>query len=146
MEKSQGKVPIFPPINVLVPVDGSENSKRALEWAIKLAKIHGSKLWILNAPLVNKYGKQYGRIGEEQGQKIVDEAVSIAEKSGIRAKGDVADATISIVESIVEKAAEQKVDLIVMGTRGTGGFKRLLLGSVSSGVVAHAHCNVLVVR
>ena len=40
----------------------------------------------------------------------------------------------------------EKIDLIVMGTRGMGGFKKMLLGSVSSGVVTHAQCTVLVVR
>jgi len=52
----------------------------------------------------------------------------------------------STVQGIVEFASNEKVDLIVIGTRGLSGFKRLLIGSVSSGVVAHAHCPVLVVR
>ncbi len=52
----------------------------------------------------------------------------------------------SIVETIVQVASAKKIDLIVIGTRGLGRFKRLLLGSVSSGVVTYAHCNVLVVR
>lgn len=52
----------------------------------------------------------------------------------------------SVVQAITEKALEKGVDLIVVGTRGLGVFKRLLLGSVSKGVVSHAHCSVLVVR
>ena len=47
---------------------------------------------------------------------------------------------------LAEYAENEKMDLIVMGTRGMSGFKRLLIGSVASGVVKHAHCTVLVVR
>ena len=49
-------------------------------------------------------------------------------------------------EVILNYAKEKGVDLIVMGTRGLGGFKKLLLGSVSNGVVSHAPCSVLIVR
>jgi nucleotide-binding universal stress UspA family protein len=49
-------------------------------------------------------------------------------------------------EKIVERAASEKVDLIVMGSRGLGGFKRRFLGSVSDAVLHHAHCSVLIVR
>jgi nucleotide-binding universal stress UspA family protein len=52
----------------------------------------------------------------------------------------------SAVQSITDYAKIQDVDLIVLGTRGLGGLNRLLLGSVSNGVVTHARCSVLVVR
>ena len=47
---------------------------------------------------------------------------------------------------ILEYAEEKNIDLIVVGTRGTSGFKRLLLGSVASSVVSYAHCPVMVVK
>jgi nucleotide-binding universal stress UspA family protein len=50
------------------------------------------------------------------------------------------------VYAITNYADEKHVDLIVVGSRGMGGFKRMLLGSVSSGILNHAHCSVLVVR
>ena len=50
------------------------------------------------------------------------------------------------VDRIISTASDEKVDLIVIGSRGLGGFERLLLGSVSEGVLRHAHCPVLTVR
>ena len=52
----------------------------------------------------------------------------------------------SIVESIIDYASNYDVDLIVIGTRGRTGLKRLIMGSVANGVVQHAHCPVLLVR
>jgi len=52
----------------------------------------------------------------------------------------------SIVSEIIEFAERENIDLIIMGTRGRTGFKKLLLGSVASGVVNFAHCPVLVLR
>ena len=52
----------------------------------------------------------------------------------------------SIIESIIDYASNNDVDLIVIGTRGRTGLKRLVMGSVANGVVQHAHCPVLVVR
>jgi nucleotide-binding universal stress UspA family protein len=52
----------------------------------------------------------------------------------------------SIVSEIIEFAELRSIDLIIMGTRGRTGFKKLLLGSVASGVVTYAHCPVLVIR
>ena len=52
----------------------------------------------------------------------------------------------SVIESIVSYADKNKVDLIVIGTKGLTGFKKLLLGSVARGVIDHGHCPVLLVR
>ena len=52
----------------------------------------------------------------------------------------------SIVGEIIEFADKEKVDLIILGTRGRTGFKKLLLGSVAEGVVTHSSCPVMVVR
>jgi nucleotide-binding universal stress UspA family protein len=54
--------------------------------------------------------------------------------------------TARIAAEIVDYGQQQNVDLIVVGTKGRSGFKRLLLGSVASGVVTYAHCPVLVVK
>jgi nucleotide-binding universal stress UspA family protein len=58
----------------------------------------------------------------------------------------VLERALSVVEAINDVALNEKVDLIVTGTRGLSGFKKVVLGSVASGVVEHAHCSVLVVK
>jgi nucleotide-binding universal stress UspA family protein len=77
---------------------------------------------------------------------MVDEAVRLAEMEGVKATGVIRDNVFSVVEAIVNVAEDRNVDLIVIGTRGLTGFRRLLIGSVSSGVVGHAHCSVFLVR
>ena len=52
----------------------------------------------------------------------------------------------SVIESVIDYASRRNIDLIVIGTRGRTGLKRFLMGSVSNGVVQHAHCPVLLVR
>jgi len=64
----------------------------------------------------------------------------------IQLKTQVVVSPISVTESIVQYAEGENIDLIVVGTRGRSGFKRLLLGSTASGIISHAHCPVMVVR
>ena len=89
---------------------------------------------------------QYIDFAKKNSERWVGEVVKKAEASGLRARGEIVENVSSVVEAVTEYAAEWKVDLIVVGTRGLGGFKKLLMGSVSSGVLSHASCSVLVVR
>ncbi len=151
---------LFPLNKILVSTDGSENANRALDAALTLAKQNESELVIVNV-VSETVPTQYSPIGintptvnyddyfkaiEQAGGRIVDQAVKKAESKGVKVKGEVLRAMSSTVESIVNASNEEHVDLIVMGTRGLGGFKKLVLGSVSSGVVSHAHCSVMIVR
>ena len=68
------------------------------------------------------------------------------EKIDVEFITDVVIAEESIVKEIIEYSEREKIDLIVIGTRGRTGFKKLFLGSVASGVLNFAHCPVLVVR
>ena len=151
---------LFPLKNILVTTDGSENANRAVKAATILAKLNGSELLIvhvvseavpaqyspigINSPVADY--TNYFQIVEEQGKKLVDQAVQKAKGEGIKVRGEVYRTISSTVESIVEAADKEHADLIVVGTRGLGGFKKLLLGSVSSGIVSHANCSVLIVR
>ena len=64
----------------------------------------------------------------------------------IQLKTDLILTPASIVGAIIDYAEHEKVDLIVIGTRGRSGFKKMLLGSIASGVVTYAHCPVMVVK
>ena len=159
-EKESSGSELFHLSKILVPIDGSPNASRALNVGINLSKTFGSELVILcviPAPSVlveasvglgmaptglDSYYKQQ----EMSANHFIDEASIVAEKQGINARSEVSRAEKSVIEEIIETAIHEKIDLIVIGTRGLGGFRKLLLGSVSSGVVTHAQCNVLVVR
>ncbi len=64
----------------------------------------------------------------------------------IKFRTEIVDTQLSVESAIVEYAEEQNADLIVMGTRGLSGFKRLLLGSVALGVATYSTCPVLVIK
>ncbi|MDA4120923.1 MAG: universal stress protein [Thaumarchaeota archaeon] len=142
---------------ILAAFDGSEFSVRAVEAASALAVTGGSELVVIHvysAPGIAYAGApgipvpsfpEYEEAMKEDAQKTLSRGVQVAVKAGARARGVLLEAP-SAVQAIVEFAAAEKVGLIVSGTRGMGNFKRLVLGSVSSGLVGHAACSVLVVR
>jgi nucleotide-binding universal stress UspA family protein len=147
----------FPPSRILVAVDGSENSVRASEVAIRLAKDFGASLIVVSVVPAARYigGLDVPReLYNNYYQNMNDDATGFANsvsksasEQGVKATASVERSeTTSVVETVVNKANSEDAQLIVVGTRGLGGFKKLLLGSVSSGVIAHAKCNVLVVR
>lgn len=149
------------PARILVPIDGSQNSIRALKKAITLTKTYESELLVMNvisapnilleAPIgfgVNSSSAtDYYSEQEVYANRFLEDAISVIKSEGVgRFSSEVVRASKSVVEEIIETASKRKVDLIVIGTRGVGGFRKLLQGSVSSGVVTHASCDVLVVR
>jgi len=146
---------------ILVAVDGSEGSRRASEVAVDLAEKFNAQLYVLHAfrgypeymtmfpSAPSPSGEAieaYEAYARKAALEVVGRTVSIAEKRGVKVKAKTTETIGSAVEAITDYAVAEKIDLIVMGTRGMGGFKKMLLGSVSSGVVTHARCAVLVVR
>jgi nucleotide-binding universal stress UspA family protein len=142
---------------VLVAVDGSEFSRRAADVAVRLCKSLGAELLVLHVVQQPPYLfaaagvpptalKQFFDDARAEGWRYVEEVLGKASDEGVRARGEVLERAPSVVEAITTFAANEKVDLIVTGTRGLSGFKKVVLGSVASGVVEHAHCSVLVVK
>lgn len=145
---------------ILVPVDGSVNSTRAAEAAVRLAKDYNAQLIFLNvipAPKLT-FGAgsvlgtptlaldKYYEYAEAQARALVDKMIEIAKDNSVSAAGEIVKSSESTVQSIIDQEKDQKVDLIVIGTRGLGSFKKMIIGSVSSGVVTYSQCPVLVVR
>jgi nucleotide-binding universal stress UspA family protein len=147
------------PTRILLATDGSEEATLAAQTAIDLAnKTGGSELHVVYADILPyspalSEGYQAGvDVGaylqdesEEIGQGRLDEQVRKIEAAG----GSVAQAHFRIGRpdaEITALAEEIGAGLIVVGSRGLGGLRRAMLGSVSDSVVRHAHCPVLVVR
>jgi nucleotide-binding universal stress UspA family protein len=145
---------------ILITIDGSENSKKPAGYASSLAKKYNAQLIILYV-LYSELGFAYSNLLGVTTPKAIDDALETQKKDvqkwfdEIRSKlkntnVSVTDKIIisvsSIVGEIIEFADKEKVDLIILGTRGRTGFKKLLLGSVAEGVVTHSSCPVMVVR
>jgi len=150
----------MPLSKILVSIDGSENATRAMKAALSIAKQFQSELLILNVvaemvpPVFSPIGvnvpavdySNYLELAENDAKKLVNDAEAVAKNESVNARGVVLRTVTSVAETILEEASNENVNLLVVGTRGLGGFKKLLLGSVSNAVISHAHCSVLIVR
>ncbi len=145
---------------ILVTIDGSENSKKAADYASSFAKKYNAQLIILYV-LYSELGFAYSNLlgvttpkaiedaletQKKDVQKWFDEIRSKLKNTNISVTDKIIISVSSIVGEIIEFADKEKVDLIILGTRGRTGFKKLLLGSVAEGVVTHSSCPVMVVR
>ncbi len=144
---------------ILVAVDGSETSINAANYAISLAEKYKAQLIIMNVLHLRTlrqmsssfitaptFGLEEGKKLKEDAKKWLEDIRKKAEQKGLVSKTKIIEEATSIVGTIVEFAENEMVDLIVVGTRGITGFRRMLLGSVAQGVLVYSHCPVLVVR
>jgi|SRR2546425_6115852 len=139
---------------ILVGYDGSENSKRSLRKAIELAKVLGSEVRIVTVEDTIGYVPSLAGVVYppnlrksllEQGNTLLKEAINSVKEAGItNVLGSVEEG--SPADMILAYASDCKADLIVLGRRGIRGIERFLMGSVSSAVVSHSGCDVLVVK
>jgi len=136
---------------LLVPVDGSDHSRRALKFAVHIAKGLNAKIIILNVQLslntrnVNRFiGKEeLHKYQEGEAQEAINKVLDVVEGQDLEV---VTKFRIGLPDmEICKEAEEEGVTLIIMGTRGLGAFKRNILGSVSYSVVHEAPCPVTVV-
>jgi nucleotide-binding universal stress UspA family protein len=149
--------PVVFPTKILLATDGSKDAELAATVVADLAQSSGSKLHVVAvfpaAGYVHPYyevrfpeaAEQLRREGREEAQQVLDEQVKRVREAG----ENIPEAHLRTGEpekEIVALAEELGVGLITMGSRGLGGIRRALMGSVSDVVVRHAHCPVLVVR
>lgn len=140
---------------ILVALDGSDYSLKALDIAVDLAKKYQSQLVLVHVVMRQIYAINPPEAGILAGTAIVRELE--AEGKAILAKGEETVRTQGLpveirlrqgvpAEELLRAAAEEKVDLMVLGSRGLSQVKAFLLGSVSDKVSHHAKCPVLIVR
>lgn len=158
----------------LLAIDGSELSMAAADYAISMTVHHSANLFVLHVlpaglkrayfdykaedipvwirtnlseykhevegwfcRIKDRYQKQKWEYLQQQHKN---------ETTNINLKIDMVDLISSVAGTIVSYAEEESIDLIVVGTKGASGIKRMLIGSVAEGVVMYAHCPVLVVK
>jgi nucleotide-binding universal stress UspA family protein len=152
--KESDAMSIFP-TRILLATDGSEEADLAALRAVELAQKTDSELHVVHVGVVPRFLESYpGTLGYERRiyEQIEEESRQRLRELSWRVKlagGTLAGAHLrmgKVALEIVALAEELGADLIVMCSRGLGGVRRALMGSVSDSVVRHAHCPVLVVR
>jgi nucleotide-binding universal stress UspA family protein len=146
--------------NILVAIDGSEYSFKAAEYALDLAKLLGAQLFAITVTYIpqsdhlsQKDVLSKSLIEDKIDNKSTKDAenwfenfILHAKENSIQLKTELINSARPVDYMIIEYAEEQKIDLIVVGTRGRTGFKKLFLGSVASSIVTYAHCPVMVIK
>ncbi len=141
--------------NILVPVDGSETSYAAVEKAVEFAKAFGSKITVVQALVLDPYiAAEY--ISASQTNDLIERARTSIEESLAAAKAKFNEQGIEVETKLLEgqvihreiiRAAEElHADLIIIGSHGRTGFKKLFLGSVAQSLLGESHIPVLIVR
>ncbi len=133
---------------ILVGIDGSGHSQRALEWAIKEASLRNAPVTVLAVhPTARGFFSESTAFA---GDSALTDKVREAAQAEIDKLGDAGNVSITVkavngipVEELVN--ASRDADILVLGSRGAGGFSPLRLGSTSSQVAHYAHCPVLIV-
>jgi nucleotide-binding universal stress UspA family protein len=135
---------------IVVGVDGSEGSRRAIRWAVREAGLRGADVHLVHAlaplPAGSIYAEPMAAI-EQAAHEVVDEARDLA----VRVASDGPSVEVQAAVEFGQPApvlldASKGADLLVVGSRGRGAFAGLLLGSVSFHCASHARCPVVVVR
>ena len=143
-------MPVF--INILVALDGSEVSQRALIRAADEAKLWNAKLHAIyvvetglfsSLPLDNTVEIMY-RVLEKEGEAVLERAKKYGTDKGITVFTHMKQGHAG--SEIIALAEREKVDLIVVGSHGKSNTDRLLIGSVSTFVVTHSTASTMVVR
>ncbi len=150
---------------ILVPLDRSEHSRRALDAAIQIAKKFGGKLTLIHVysvsvtPVVTPepptltsgvpilppaYTSRLIEVAREAGTRILADGKQRVEAENVEVDAELREG--HAVQEIIRISKEDNFDLIVMGARGVSHIREMLLGSVTDGVMHHVDCPVLVVR
>lgn len=140
---------------ILVPIDGSETSIRALDHAVELAKIHGSKIELISVidDLKLPFGAQFSIWAKESHERLTRTILESLNKEMVRVKETSSEVEIDAsihegdpADTIVKIATEEDYDLIVMGKKGLNLIEEFVMGSVTRKVVKQSEVTVIVVN
>ncbi|MGB6590399.1 MAG: universal stress protein [Candidatus Nitrosopolaris sp.] len=144
---------------ILVAIDGSGHSFKASEYALELAKSFGAQLYAVTVTYIpasdhlsQKEVLSKSLVEDSSNNSMKDAGnwfenfTQNAKEDNIQLKTELINSARPVDYVILEYAEEQKIELIVVGTRGKTGFKKLLLGSIASSIITYAHCPVMVVK
>jgi len=137
-------------MKVLVPIDNSEHSRKALARALELAEKQGAEVTIMTVvPVASDFmDESLVNIQDKlraENQKWLDTAKAEFEAKGIKV-ATILEKGIVPANNIIRRAEDDKFDRIVMGSTGRSGLAKILMGSTAAKVVAHAPCEVTIVR
>jgi len=139
---------------ILVPFDGSEYSEKAFEKALEIAEKFESELiamTVIQSELPDSAGMSLQRLEEIQDEQE-DKANDMLKKLETRTKAENVSFSIKIIhnpsssDAVVTFADNNNIDLIVMGSHGRTGIRKIVLGSVANGVLGSANCPVLITK
>lgn len=138
---------------ILVPIDGSPTSNKALVAALELARENGGRVRVIHAldelALISgfEYSGELVKAAREQGQKTLDDALSIVRSAGVEGDTHLME-TLGhrLGEAVAKESSAWHADLVVVGTHGRRGLGRVLLGSGAESVLRLATVPVLVIR
>ena len=138
---------------IVAGVDGSDGSRAALQWAFEEAREHGSELLLISVwtPSPAEIAPPFGSFPWGTNVDLTEAAEQALQEllQGVMGEQDDVKVKTQVVSGNAAKVlidSSQDADLLVVGSRGHGGFAGMLLGSVSQHVAAHASCPVVVVR
>jgi nucleotide-binding universal stress UspA family protein len=136
--------------SILVPIDGSDHAEKALDYALNMAEKYEAKVEILTVVDEVKtspdWAREYSEKLREQGEEVLEKTFSkaVKQKPNIKISKRIAEGYTS--EEILKCAKKGHHDLIIMGSRGMGLIRSLVLGSVSSKVVNQTEIPILIVK
>jgi nucleotide-binding universal stress UspA family protein len=137
---------------ITVGVDASDNSERALEWAMREGALRNAPVTVVGVNKVATNEWTGDPITSAADAPEVAKIRQVIEEKVAKVSGKIdtpVDVHVEVVSGVASRVlvdASNNADLLVVGSRGGGGFNRLLVGSVSSQLVHHAACPVVVVR
>ena len=136
-------------MNILVPLDGSKYSEKALIHACEMAKNYQSRLILLyvvekSIPINLLDRKEYLEILRKFGNKVLTKGKETAIKRGVDSKIIMKEGNVS--SEIIKLAKKEQCNMIIVGSKGLGSVARLFLGSVSNKLANNSPCSILIVK